>query len=412
MRMHLCGLWVLTTAATLLVTTSARADDDYSKAFDGTVRQRMVIQAGLANARTYGAVAAVNHVLMPNGTLDATRIGGEFNWIWGAAKVPSMINGQYILQTIDMTAGNFAASYCSKGSGFRFCGFYAGAMTSIIAPKNGERFNDNLFLGIAGRAVGTLAPLAVLAGGSDFHKGMTTLSASAILGVNFKSEWVSGRVGYLGASGDRGFYGDINYEPVKAFITAALTEQFQEASMLVAGIRNLGQEIKDAPGILSAYVRDMRMVSPQTSDIADDYKLPKLKDQLGSFQFLTAHIDTSNIAKHLGVQAAYTLKPTPQIYNLDAILHTEGFSKGAIGKGVGAAIGGGLVQLPELPTYGLRSSKNIHFFAELSGSAGGLVFAYRVNVNEPDILTTFPFARNAWGFYFLLSVGGKALSGR
>ena len=41
-------------------------------------------------------------------------------------------------------------------------------------------------------------------GGTEFRRGMTSVQTSAILGVNVSSPWVSGRVGYLGATGDRG----------------------------------------------------------------------------------------------------------------------------------------------------------------------------------------------------------------
>ena len=61
-------------AATLLVALQANAqekEDFY--AFDPTVRQQAAIQAGIVNAQTYGAVGAMNRVLMPNGVFDRSR---------------------------------------------------------------------------------------------------------------------------------------------------------------------------------------------------------------------------------------------------------------------------------------------------------------------------------------------------
>ncbi len=414
---------VLAAQAALLVAGLAHAQDQDFYAFDGTARQQLAIQAGMTNAQVYGAVSAVNRVLMPQGKFDQSRIGGEFNWIWGVAQVPGCLgkdcSGGYRLQTIDLTASNFAASYCTGGGGedaaedLRLCAFYAGAMTTTLASREGERFTDNLVWGLAGRGFGPVAPLMLGLGGTEFRRGMTSVQTSAILGVNVSSPWVSGRVGYLGATGDRGLYTDLSADELRAFVTVALIEEFQEVGALLAGVRKLGADWEDAPAMLSAYVRSLRQLPPQNLTSGSDYQLPDLDDQAGAFHQWSAHVKPEDILRIVDVDAAYLIQPTPQLYNLIGTLHTPGFhQRGAAsseGRG-GIGIGGGLVQLPELPAFGLRKSQNVNFHVEAVGAMGDAFEGrMRFHINDPEYLTTFPFARNSWSFYYYLSVGEALL---
>lgn len=400
-----------------LVSSRARAEEPPPfYAFDGTMRQQMVLQAGLTNAQTFGALQAVERVLMPEGRFDMGRLGGEFNWIWGAAQVPGCLGKDcsegYRLQTVDLTASNFAASVCTGDPDqLTLCGFYAAAMTTTIASAPGERFTDNMVLGLAGRGLGPVAPLMLGLGGTEYRKGLTSVQTSAILGVNVSSEWLSGRVGYLAATGDRGLYTDLSVDKIRAFVTLALTEQFSEVGALLAGVRQLGQDIKDAPGTLTAYVRSLRQLPPQNIEPANDYQLPDVADQLGAFQFLTAHLEPKDIGKLVDVDTAYLIRPTPQLYNAIVRLHTPGYGRTVPGGEAmpQLAIGGGLVQLPALPAFGLRESRNVHFHLDVGGSMGSFASLMRLQVNDPDHLATFPFARNAWSFYYYLTVGQDLL---
>lgn len=407
--------------AVLLAGGLAHAQDQEFYAFDGTARQQLAIQAGMTNAQVYGAVAAVNRVLMPQGKFDQTRMGGEFSWIWGVAQVPGCLgrdcSGGYRLQTIDLTASNFAASLCTDDIGVgeetRVCGFYAGAMTTALGSKEGERFSDNVVWGLAGRGFGPVAPLMLGLGGTEYRRGMTSVQTSAVIGVNVTSPWASGRVGYLGATGDRGLYTDLSVDKVRAFITLALVEEFQELGALIAGVRKLGSDMEDAPGVLSAHIRSLRQLPPQNLGPASDYQLPDLDDQSGAFRQLSAHLKPEDILRLLDLDAAYLVQPTAQLYNLMGTLHTPGFhqrgSDGSEGRG-GIGIGGGLVQLPELPAFGLRKSKNVNFHIEAVGAMGDAFEGrMRFHVNDPEHLTSFPFARNSWSFYYYLSVGEAIL---
>lgn len=402
----------------------AQADNDEFFAFDGTARQQMVLQAGLTNAQVYGAVAAVERVLMPMGTFDQTRMGGEFNWIWGVAQVPGCFgdncrSGVYKLQTIDLTASNFAASYCSgkpgQDGGTRVCGFYAAAMTTTLASREGERFTDNLLWGMAGRGFGPVAPLMLGLGGSEYRRGMTSVRTSVVLGVNVTSPWLSGRVGYLGAPGDRGVYTDLSVDKIRAFLTTAVMEELQDVSMLAAGVRKLGADAQQAPAMVSAYVRSLRQLPPQNLSPSNDYQLPDVDDQVGAFRHISAHLKPEDILQLVDVDAAYLIQPVPQLYNLIGSLHTPGFHprgdgvRSKDGSG-GIAIGGGLVNLPELPAFGLRKSRNVNFHIEALGAMGDAFEGrMRFHINDPEYLVSFPFARNSWSFYYYLSVGEALL---
>lgn len=392
---------------------SAQSGEDFY-AFDGTARQQLVLQAGLTNAQVYGAVSAVERVLMPMGVFDQTRVGGEFNWIWGITEVPGCVGPDcrsgYRMQTIDLSAGNFAASYCTGEDAFRLCGFYAGAITATVAPKEDERINDNLIWGLVGRGFGPIAPLMLGLGGTEYRDGMTSVRTSAVLGVNVASPWISGRLGYLGAPGNRGLYTDFSADKVGAFVTAALMDGFQDINTLIAGVRKLGAQSREAPGMLSAYVRSLRMLPPQNLGTLTDYQLPSLDDQVGAFRQTTAHLKPQDILELVDLDAVYLVEPIPQLYNLVGSLHTPGYymrgKPGETESAGGVLVGGGLVNLPELPAYALRESKNINFHIEAYGAMGNSFEGrMRFHINDPEYLTTFPFARNAWSFYYYLSVG-------
>lgn len=366
-------------------------------AFDPTTRQQAAIQAGLTNAQIYGAVAAVERGLMPHGYFDRSRASNEFNWIREITQVPGCVGeycAGYKLQSIDLSAGNVALSYCDTNdteADTRYCAFYAGAVTSTIAAKEGKRFSDNAISAVAGRAVGLLAPLMLLGGGVSLREGMNATYVSAILGVNVSSPYISGRVGYLGAPGHRGIYTDLSSDDLRTFVTAAVPTGFSDLWVLAGGIRQLPLGVEEL-GRLSTFVRSVRQVPIQ--QLSDDYEIPDPSDQVGAYQRVTAHLNPKSLLGFLNIDGAYMIRPTPQLYNLIAGLDFQLLR-----------IGGGIVRPPAVPSLGIEEKNHVHFHFGGGFREGELATEVRIFVNDPEILQSFPMARDSWGAYYLFSIG-------
>jgi hypothetical protein len=114
--------------------------------------------------------------------------------------------------------------------------------------------------------------------GGQVRDGIGAAYISAIVGVNANTDYISGRVGYLGAPGDRGLYADVSVDEIRAFATSAIMDEFKQLSVLMGGVRKL--ELGEDIGLLSTYVRSIRQVPSQ--GLNQDYELPEPSEQLGA----------------------------------------------------------------------------------------------------------------------------------
>lgn len=400
---------------------SADTLSDPFRAFDGTVRQSAALQASLQNAQIYSAMSAVDRIIVERNVHTGFALGGEFNWIWGVTQVPGCTTSKpsdtcdsYHLQTIDLAASNAAVQMCT-GDELGACAFYAGAITATLASEPGQRFGDNVTWGLVGRATAPLAPLYLAFGGTEWRSGMSAIQVSTILGVSvYTNDYLALRAGYVGSSGKRGLYANASSETIRAFATAALTDRFQKLPALMAGFDKLVlpfgdyQYVANTIGATTLYARKLQFEPPQIGSAAGD----AVQDPRSDFDFTTLHFEQTSMGSVLDFAGAYAIQPQKKLHQAIVRLHNPGYhTPRKPGEepdemmGAGVSLGVGMVDLPDLPFYGVEGGRRVHFELEGGFDAGAFFAKIAFRRNDPTTLSYFPFAYDSWNLYYILGVG-------
>jgi hypothetical protein len=404
----------LSLALWALAPREARGDQTKSfRAFDGTTRHATALQASLINAKVFGAVRALDRLIIRPGISGPLQWGYEVNYLYSAVNVPGLEEGgRYVLAPVDLTAHNLAVQLCTSSDreAFAACAFYSSSVTAGFLPSDGNDrfvlFFGGLTMPLAGHLV---APLSV-AGVTQARTGLTSFQFSVIAGGTLRvGDWLSARGGVVGAIEQRGFYGNVYSDKTKLFATAALTDGFGDLATFLAGLDQLvlpvgeARDVARTIGATTLYARQARFVVPQ---LAQDVR-GTATDLTGRFDLWTAHFEQLNIADAFDVMVAYAVKPTPLLHQLMLGVHSPKAAtvvRTREGQGfVGAS--GGVVSLPNLPFYGIEGGRRFAFSIEGGAASKDFGAKVAVRLNDPEVLTYFPFAQNSLNFYLTLHGG-------
>ncbi len=394
--------------------------EDRAEAFSGTTRHAVALEATLINAQVFGAVRALDRIVIRPPRNGYVVAGFESNWIWGATEVPAKLDTSkgYVLADVDLFANNAAIQACTtespraaKAAFFSACAFYSSSVSVTWLPLDqAERAAASLvsFTGplIYGHG---LAPLS-LAGVTQGRAGLNSIQFSVIGGAAFElGDWMQGRAGFVGSREQRGLYGNLYSPRIKAFLTAALRDQLRDIATLMGGVDgldllNFGAAVYDARSSIGqtvAYFRQTRLAAPQLRPDPDQ----AVQDIVGEFDFVTYHFGQKNVASNFDVLAAVASSPQTLIHEAQFGYHTVPNEDDILG------VWGGVTQLPELPYYGVsgglrpfvRAEVGRNFGSGMKTNGPASTLKYSLRFNDPETLTYFPFAQNAFNMYFIWS---------
>ncbi|MBK7584083.1 MAG: hypothetical protein IPI67_28280 [Myxococcales bacterium] len=416
----------LVCVAVLTITSAAGAQDFGGDFFapegfsllEGTTRYEAARQAGITNAQVYGAVGAFDRYVIP--VLGAELEDGEnlglfaieYGAIINAARAPGGCKTKITdategclrgisMNNVDLYSSNFAFGY--RGGLFGF--FYTASYTLPVVVGEGLNRGSYGYITMMGPVIAhTLSPLRLF-GKSTFNKVLPG-DVDGVVGVSMNTKVGSAYAGYVYS---QGVFGDIDVPELKSFVTTVLSQKFKELSYLKGGLRQFDYFSKSVPetiGRTSLYGRKLQLVPPQPAGVTD------IADRQNLIDFVTVHFEQTDIAKYVDARVAYATTPVAQLHEARLSLHTENYAfnrgpyvehgyQGDKKVPVEASLTAGMVSLPNLWYYGVEGGRRLSLTAELS------VGPARVSIrrNDPEVLSTFPVAYDAWSFFAGIGIG-------
>ncbi len=401
------------TFATLSVALGASAQTIAADGFNpypGTTRHATIEQGSRTHSQMFGAVSAFNRFVLPriNSDLDARRaadhvddddvhlsMGVEWNYIPAAYELLTSCNAPLeeacqrtglSLSQVDMYASNISIlGYFGNGLGL----FYTASQSTTIVVGKGEN-----------RAITSYA--AVMSPVMAYALSATRLLGPDGIGEEFGA--MDGVIGgfakagpavlYAGLVFSRGVFSNLSVPAIKAFAEAALGQDFSSLGYLAAGVRDLGfgdpNDIEDAIGETTAFVRRVKWVSPQPV-VTDDPAGTAL-------DLLTAHVGQTDIGRYVDLLGAVAITPKPSLFQGLLSAHTADFRKRAnqglaeLEDELGVSATVGFVNLPNLYFYGLEGGVRPMFAAEIGLPASATV---SLRYNDPELLTQLPIVQDS-----------------
>ncbi len=373
----------------------------------GTVGEANAIAAGVDNARIYGVVGALKRNLIPylNKSGDFVFMY-EYNQVYGATTVvgecrgdeSSAFNlisrcekGRFVAHDID----TFAASAVVGGRFGPLSVFYGSAITATAAQVDplGRFGYNHLIMGVAGTGIAFASPVLGNAGDPSNEIGDPQIDYVAGAGLDLRG--TTFRAGFIGSTG---LYTNFTQNDVKAFATAALTDELRELGYAAFGL----DKLPIGPLLGSVYARKQDLASEATYARAPNPT--REPERVNTVEFLTAHLEAFNLGEHFDVLSA--LAGTPDVLLHDARLryHTakvdpERFEY----EDESLSVTAGLVQMPDIFYYGQSGGVRAQF--EVSGQLQGpweLPMVFSLRMNDPETLSQFPYAQNAVALYYRL----------
>jgi hypothetical protein len=383
-------------------------------AFPGTARYQALLDGTVTNARVYGAVGSLERNILPNLVHDGQLVARfEVNQLWAATRLPGYCIGnsgfyncknQVILGDVDLFSSSLGIGYKVGAVSF----FYSAGVTgSATFDTSAERYLA--YNGIA-PTYGLVYSLLAPALGTSNDPSIGSVQRDWIGGVEADAQVAKIRVGYLGS---KGLFTNVTQDKLRLFLSSLLTEELKELTYLKAGLDRLAL-LKEL-GETSLYLRKLAIPSPQTAatGVSDDFRA-KERDAI---DFLTTHFQQYSIAEHIDASVAAAFRPSAFLHELSVGYHNANFFVPAgatqedsqrIGEGYRFSMG--YVRLPSLPAMGADGGGKLTLSVELKTTWGGNVEGIPMKIiirrNDPEILSTFPFARDAWNIYWALGVGG------
>lgn len=397
-------------AAVWLAAPLARADNNFYSPdgytlTPGTTRYEAARQAAATNAQIFGAVGAYSRHVVPllkkegdgamfeleyHATINAAKAPGECK-----VKLGKALDGCNLgtsINHLDLYGSNFAIAY--KGGPISL--FYSASLTMPVVI--GPGINRGLFpyLTITGPVLAhAMVPMRLIS--KDFGKDVLPgIGIDAIGGGGFVSSYLTVNGGYALS---QGLFGDIQVPKLQGFVTALVGDKFRELSTLVAGLRQFDYfgltDFTDTAGRTTLYARQLRYIPPQTAATPTDAAANDQRD--GAFNFVSGHLEQTDIAGYLDVSLSYLTKPTALLHEASVTVHTKGFraQEAVQGSDPNAALRVGLtlgmVNLPDLYDFGVEGGRRFRFGLEI---ADGFFYA-SIRSNDPQTLAMFPMAYNA-----------------
>jgi hypothetical protein len=381
----------------------------------GTVPYETALEAVRLNSRNYGIVGALERNILPE--LEGAEDGHfflslEHNHLWNAMQVPAVdMNSGSAPWPVRMAHLDLIGTSTSLGYSFGSIKVFGG--WSMTGTQSQLRIIDPVFAPVVNSALGWVIPFTGN-GWNNFVRESNSYGPYDRIG---RSTWMANHnwmVGALAEAGPvrlrAGFIGSIgiytgaSVPDLGAFAQTALTDEFKNLSYLRAGFDGLSQPTKDLAW-LGLYVRKLNWnVSPVPPALGAEVAFSDIRRQA----LWSTHLDLINIiGKMLDVGAAVTLQPVTDLHEAHLTVHTPGFhgeydsetKRSRLKKNQDAfGLTAGIVKLPNLYFYGVEGGTRLTFSAQMKGRHGKLI----LRMNDPEILSVFPFAYNAVNFYFQL----------
>jgi len=402
---------------------------DGAEGVPGTVRYEAIRQAAFTNAQIFGAIGAYERYLKPEvATLASgkaqsmiflseeayytSNVGKALGRCTGTVS-PEKCEQNYALFGFDMYSGTFSMGVGSRAFG----GFLSTSYSLTVAGGQGPPMSAGLL------------PITALSfwifrvfGESTFAKVLPG-SMDAVGGLYANVGPVSASGGYILS---KGAFGNLDVPKLRAFATAALTEEFQSLGFLKAGLRDIqeGTEMAKTLGQTSLFVRNLRLSPPSSGSVgaagasAASASSADLRDaaRKQAFSLFTLNAEQKDLASYLDIVAAYALAPSPFVQEARVQLHTADFNARPKYDSrssqqdilYSAGLSAGYVSLPNLWYYGVEGGSKFTWSVELRMTYLQGMFRMFIRQNDPEFLTAFPFAYGAinGGFSFGFN-GGK-----
>lgn len=388
--------------------------------FPGTVRDLLRDDLAKTSGQLYGAIGTMERrgvLHMQPGEVIAVA---ETNIIGGALRIPgtsaygAIGDGSYRSQYQLLPADVFALS-ATFAVRWEKVGLFASAGGVYPRVSDGtEALVGRMMFPLVGLLATPVAHLGVMAapfltGSTQVVGGQTSADiASYVYGGFYDAGPVVLYAGLVGTGRGSGLYTNISQNRLKLLTEAVLSEQFSELSYLKFGLNQLPDARKLLSGELppeqkkhkddesgrrsltSFYGRKVQFSIPRRG--ADAVAL-----EPGRLGFWSAHAEQANIGSILDVGLALGVAPSPILHEARVGLHTRGFH-GLRDAGVGVSLGA--VQLPALYMLGQQPGLRMALRIEARLGEVARVAIYR---NEPETLSAFPYAYDAWSYYFSAS---------
>jgi hypothetical protein len=391
--------------------------------FPGTVRDRLREDMAKTSAQLYGAVGTLERRILPAMSSRSFIAISEMNIIMGGLRPPGQCEygcpywpnsddkasyGLIPVDTYALSVG-FGVKATDKLGVFASAGF----VYNRAAAGTEAAVGRTLFPMIAALSM----PLSHLAlASAPFLTGPVQLAgkdvaglASYVVGASYDVMDTTLYAGMVGTASGAGLYTNITENRVRALVSAAVTDKFEELSYLKFGFDKL-RKGNPLTGLLRGDAAENPVTAPTTSLFGRrmNFAIPR-RDAAGEslspgrVGFWTAHFEQYNLLPWASFTAAIGLTPSLVVHELRGSLHTAGFNDtGDKKSGSGVGISAGMVQLPAL--YMLAQQPGPRFSLRLEGRLGTL-FRFAVYRNEPEVLAPFPYAYDAWAINTSVDVG-------
>ncbi len=390
-----------------------------------SVGYETIRQAANTNAQTYGAIGAFDRHLRPtfdsymtqddeeNGDDDEEGravVAFDHHQTYGVGRaiglcergsgIEPVCDGIPRAYTADLYSLSYSLGWGDSKTGYFLSGSYS---LSAIPPLEGNQDQTvsrglfPLYIGLA--AVGGL-PFLRLLGKDAFNKVMPG-SADGIVGGYATVGPVRGYAGFVLS---RGLFGDVSIPSYNSFVTAALAQEFSSLALVKAGLRDL--LLDESVGRTSLFAQRIVLPAPRVDPAAST--LDELSKDLTQVQVITAHVRQMNIGDYVDLKVAVGAVPKAFLHEAAVGVHSKdvGERRGIVFRSYQEAAFGwsasvGTTALPPLYYYAVEGGNRLFFKAEMVYGA----LALFVRMNDPDFLTAFPYAHDAFnaGLTFGLS---------
>lgn len=412
-------------AALLLTAADAQAQSTSTfrgaQPFPGTVRDLLRDDLAKTSGQIYGAIGTMERRgvlhLQPG---EAVAVA-ETNIIGGALRIPGIAQygtigdtsyrSQYQLLPADVFA--MSATFAVRWEKF---GLFASAGAVYPRVSDGtEAAVGRIMFPLAGMLMTPLAHLGVaaaplLTGSTQVIGGQTSADiVSYLYGGFFDAGPVVLYAGLVGTGRGSGLYTNISQNRLKLLAETVLSEQFSELSYLKIGMNQFsefrrllsGELPKEEPSrrkreeegkksLTSFYGRKVQFAIPRRG--ADAVPL-----EPGRLDFWSIHAEQANLGGLFDVALAAGVSPSPVLHEARVGIHTPGFHSQ---KEAGIGVSLGAVQLPAL--YMLAQQPGLRMALRIEARLGE-VFRIALYRNEPETLSVFPYAYDAWAYFFSAS---------
>jgi hypothetical protein len=370
---------------------------DGAELIQGTARYQVAVDAAQTNAKVFGAVGAFERQILP--LLSDPKRGNTSAFAFELSVVKNVVRalgncslGQrltgcpdgLVIHNVTVSAGNLAINYpISKHVGI----FYTSAFVAAYSSPDQMDVRDAIapFYPVMGYAFGPVSFFGKNAYNKFTGGVLKGTGADAVLGLSVRTPYVTGFGGYTAS---QGLFGDFTVSDLDAFASAVFGEEFSQLSYLKVGLRDFdylnNSELARKVGRLNLFGR--RLV----------YNVPSAQGALRpglATPITSGHVEQTSIAGRFDLYFSYRTRPRTEL------------GEARVGARFGnVLLSGGVVNLPDLWMFGARGGYKpalaLRYKSDADPQDPPSVVSVEGSVllNDPELLTVFPYAYNAVSF--------------